>query len=110
MVIRANSQKDNDADADTMQEVISEIADDDERRALIDTILKATAEYAFGMGLWEEEMAHSLRKEGRQSEALLSSVIAHGYEETGQAINAVTSIMERAEQHAHFVSERITDK
>lgn len=110
MVIRANSEKVNDADADTMQEVISEIGDEDERRAIIDTMLKATAEYAFGMGLWEEEMAHSLRKEGRQSEALLSSVIAHGYEETGQAINAVPSILERAEQHAHFVSERVEDK
>lgn len=110
LIIRAYNKSVDPSDADTMQEVISEIADDDDRRALIDTMLMATAEYSFGMGLWHEEMAHSLRKEGRQSEALYSSTIAHGYDETGQAINAVPDVLKRAEQHASFVSERITDK
>jgi hypothetical protein len=110
MVIRAVKATEDESDADTMQEAISQIGDDDERKDMLTALLKASAEYAYGMGLWHEDMAHSFRKEGRQSEALYDSTIAHGYDEAGQAIKSVHNLLERAEQHAQFVSDRIEDK
>jgi len=110
MVIRAVKATEDESDADTMQEAISQIGDDDERKDMLTALLKASAEYAYGMGLWHEDMAHSFRKEGRQSEALYDSTIAHGYDEAGQAIKSVHTLLERAEQHAQFVSDRIEDK
>lgn len=107
MLFRAfkNSKED---EADLWNEAINEYIDgEDERREMVETLIRFSAEYSSRISLWLEEDAHTDRKDGDQQTATYSSALAFGYDEACMAMLRVIDLLKRHELHADFISDRI---
>ncbi len=96
---------------DTWMEVIYENIDgDDERAAFFLMLVQLAYEYAYRYAVGLEGDAHSLRKEGRQTEATYLTIQSHGYDMAGSNLEKVEAIIESLQGLADYVTDRIEDK
>ena len=110
MLFRA-FQQDGEDKCDTWMEVIyNHIDGDDARMEFLVTLYSMASEYSYRYAVGLEGDAHSLRKEGRQTEASHLTITAHGYEMAGQHLAKTKDIIESLNGLADFVTDRIEDK
>lgn len=110
MLFRAfkNSKED---EADLWNEAINDYIDgEDDRREMVVTLIRFTAEYSSRISLWMEEDAHTDRKDGDQQTATYFSALAFGYDEACMAMLRVIELLSRHELHADFISDRIDNE
>lgn len=104
-------QQDGEDKCDTWMEVIyNHIDGDDARMEFLVTLYSMASEYSYRYAVGLEGDAHSLRKEGRQTEASHLTITAHGYEMAGQHLAKTKDIIESLNGLADFVTDRIEDK
>lgn len=97
--------------SDNWLEVIyNNIDGDDERAEFFLMLVKLATEYSYRWALGLEGDAYSFSKEGRQQEATLLTIRAHGYEMAGQHLERTKDIIESLNGLADFASDRIEDK
>jgi hypothetical protein len=73
------------------------------------TLIQMTAEYSSRIALWLEHDAYETRKGGQVADGACLSMQAHGYDEAHIHLMLTKDIIERADNHAQFVSERIEE-
>lgn len=79
------------------------------RTGWLTTLIQFTAEYSARIALWLEHDAYETRKGGQFADGTCLSIQAHGYDEAFTHLMLTKDIIERSDNHAQFVSERIED-
>jgi GGDEF domain-containing protein len=101
---KAKRNGDDPDDADTMQEVLGEFDGIDSREGLVNDFIQMTAELAFALGLWMEELSTDRENDGDSKQALYDSIMSHAYDEVGHAVLLQQDNLKRAGLHATIIS------
>lgn len=103
---KAKRNGDDPDDADTMQEVLGEFDGIDSREGLVSDFIQMTAELAFALGLWMEELSSGRENDGDSKQALCDSIMGFAYDEVGHAVLLQHDNLKRARLHATIISSR----